>query len=61
MQPQYLSSSYRCGKGGFWINVLRLILIIPKDLSDFNKFNCLKSDKSKVNNCFKDLGFFIPL
>ena len=61
IQPQYLSSGHRCGKGCFRINVLRLILIIQKNLSDFDKLNCLKSDDFFVNKYFKVDEFIIRL
>lgn len=61
IQPQYLSSSYRCGKSDFWINMLRLILVLNKKLSDSDKLNCLKSDKLLLNNGFKDEEFLIRI
>ena len=61
IQPHYLSSSYRCGKGCFWIKVLRLILILQKNLSDSFNISCLKSDKFLVNKRFTSSKFILLL
>jgi len=61
IQPQYLSSGYRCGKGGFRIKLLRLLFMMHKNLSNSGKLICPEPDKSLLYKGSKAFEFLLPL